>query len=1146
MTTNPFTQHFAVQSQNLQTQAGYGDLGLTYGDGGQSTLSFQDFPTTQDNYLQFTDFSQSGQQTLSWNDPVTHLPPQNLTGGQTGGFDSAIDPFNNVKSLLNQLHFDEGFDDEEPTQQVQEELPEFACSYCGIHNPACVVKCLTSGKWFCNGRVHGHGSCIVLHLVKSKSKEVQLHKDSPLGDTILECYSTGTRNVFLLGFVPVKSENTVVLLSREVTNNSPGIKDLHLDLNQWQPIVEDRAFVSWLVKHPSEEEVVRARHMTMEQINKLEDMWKSKPDAKVEELDQPGPDGEVQHVALRYEDAAQYQSVLKPLINLEADYDKAIKEGQSRDNITVSWDWGLNKKRLANFFFQKDDRELRLMSGDELRLRHRNPNNSGQPWEGVGHVAQSTSATEEVCVEMHSNDVPEDCTVGYHVEFIWKGTSFDRMRSALHTFREYTASISGYLFHKILGHDLEPVTLKIPLPKKGFSVPNLPELNHSQIHAVKSVLQQPLSLIQGPPGTGKTVTSASLVHHICKSVQAQVLVCAPSNVAVDQLAQKIDATGLKVVRLCAKSREEVASPVMRLTLHYQLRYLNLPGSELFQKLLQLKEEKGGLTVQDEKQFRSLKRNLEMEILGSADVVCCTCVGAGDPRLLPFRFQHVLIDESTQATEPECLIPLVLGAKQVILVGDHCQLGPVIMCKKAAEAGLSMSLFERLRLLGVKPIRLQVQYRMHPCLSEFPSNTFYEGTLQNGMGVGDRIMKGVDFPWPNPEKPMMFYVQLGMEEISASGTSYLNRTEAANVEKVVTRFLQNGLTPAQVGVITPYEGQRAHVVNVMVRNGTMRQDLYKDIEVSSVDAFQGREKDIIILSCVRSNEHSSIGFLSDPRRLNVALTRARYGLVILGNPKVLSKQLLWNTLLSYFKENNCLVEGPLTNLKPSMIQLSKPKRTFDRAEFGMGGMNRYVPPERVGEQPAPLANGTEKAKGASGGYMNGGAPNTANGANPVAGRGNKQGDGQGKAFNRTSFITMGSQGYSIPNPNPRQAQSQRTGPPSTASKEPSNPFSFGMPSQLGAALGTQGSFLGGPLTQADSLESLSRSQLPGTQSFGDRVGLAFNSEFNSQASFGFSEDFTSAAFTEGQYDNLLSQGFNETQFLDDATGEYYGPMEADKK
>jgi regulator of nonsense transcripts 1 len=115
-----------------------------------------------------------------------------------------------------------------------------------------------------------------------------------------------------------------------------------------------------------------------------------------------------------------------------------------------------------------------------------------------------------------------------------------------------------------------------------------------------------------------------------------------------------------------------------------------------------------------------------------------------------------------------------------------------------------------------------------------------------------------------------------------------RTEASNVEKIVTKFFKSGVIPGQIGVVTPYEGQRSYIVNYMQYNGSLKKDLYKEIEVASVDAFQGREKDYIILSCVRSNEHQGIGFLNDPRRLNVALTRAKYGVVILGNPKVLSK------------------------------------------------------------------------------------------------------------------------------------------------------------------------------------------------------------------------------------------------------------------
>ncbi|KAG1668439.1 hypothetical protein FOA52_015969 [Chlamydomonas sp. UWO 241] len=906
---------------------------------------------------------------------------------------------------------------------------------------------------------------------------VQLHKDSPLGDAVLECYASGSRNIFVLGFVPVKSENTVVLLARDTNANHPTIKDLNLDLSQWQPIVEERGLVSWLVKVPSEAELARARQLPMDHINKLEEMWKSKPGATLDDLEAPSQETEVTPVALHYEDVHQYQAVFKPLVSLEAAYDKQMKDNQSRDNIMVRWDVALNRKKLAYFFFPKDDNDLRLMPGDELKLRHRNVSNRGA-WEGHGNVIRFDQS-EEVCLELKDSAVPEDCTVGYSVDFVWKAVSFDRMRTALHTFREYSASISGYLFHSILGHVVEPTILRLPPPKKGYNVQGLPELNHSQLAAVKSALQQPLSLIQGPPGTGKTVTSASLVYHMATSGTGQVLVAAPSNVAVDQLAEKVSRAGLKVVRLCAKSREDVSSPCEHLTLHYQVQNLKLPGSDYFQKLALLKREKGGLSAEDEKKFRELRRRLETEILEHADVVCCTCVGAGDPRLQNFRFQQVLIDESTQATEPEVLIPMMLGAKQVVLVGDHCQLPPVIMCKKAAEAGLCQSLFERLRLLGVKPIRLQVQYRMHPCLSEFPSNTFYEGTLQNGTGISDRQLHGVEFPWPNPDKPMMFYTQLGMEEISASATSFLNRTEASNVERIITRFLQAGVTPSQIGVITPYEGQRAHVVSVLLRQGTLRQDLYKEIEVSSVDAFQGREKDIIIMSCVRSNEQQSIGFLSDPRRLNVALTRARFGIVILGNPKVLSRQHLWNSLLSHYKEAGCLVEGPLTNLKQSMVQLSRPRRVFDRSNFGVGALatNRFQPTEKVGDprpeahhgRDPPYYGGAQQqgnngpAVAQQGGYpheRSGGGGRQAGGGGASGGSGGSGAAGGGAPGAGAAFMPFALPAYAIPAP--PAGGGARGGVGGYGSSQGGVGMGMGMGGSQGVGLATQA---GGGLTQA---------------------------------------------------------------------------------
>jgi len=824
-------------------------------------------------------------------------------------------------------------------------LPYYACRYCGIQDPACVSKCVETKKWFCNFPcAGGGGSHLVNHLVRSRSNQVQLHPESPLGDTVLECYNCGCKNVFVLGFVPASSSSVVVLLCRVCVETVPALKDMDWELAQWHPLIQDRKFLPWLVKVPSDKQLLRARDITQAQINKLEDLWKNEPEAVFSDLDRPDvvDEAEIAPTLQRYEDGYHYQNILAPLVKMEADYDRQLKENLSEECITVRWDKSLAGKNIATFSFggRQSAEQSRIMVGDELRLKLGEGAkffNHSKAWDCLGYVKSIVDG--EVELEMRHDgggsggSIPDQINDDYVVEYIWKSTSFDRMQNALKSFAVDDTSVTGYIYHKLLGHTVDEqliATAKVPSTDEEFAVPGLPPLNESQRKAVAAVLQRPMSLIQGPPGTGKTVTSATLVYHLTKQPNmGQVLVTAPSNVAVDQLTEKIAATGLRVVRLASKTREATTSSVDHLCLHVMTP---LAAGDEFQKLQRLKDEIGELTERDQKKYRTLRTRTEREILQAADVICCTCVGAGDSRLKNFRFRQVLIDEATQAVEAEALIPIALGAKQIVLVGDHCQLGPVVMCKTAAKAGLTQSLFERLVLIGVRPIRLQVQYRMHPCLSEFPSNMFYEGSLQNGVTESDRLLLNLpgfkgkeDFPWPIPNKPMFFYSISGMEEISASGTSYLNRTEASYVEKIVTHLLKIGVTPAQIGVITPYDGQKKYVSEYMRRSGSLAAALYEAIEVASVDAFQGREKDFILVSCVRSSESQGIGFLSDPRRLNVALTRSRLGLILLGNPRVLSKNPLWAALLLHFKEYDALVEGPLNNLKSSYMTFARPRR-----------------------------------------------------------------------------------------------------------------------------------------------------------------------------------------------------------------------------
>lgn len=173
----------------------------------------------------------------------------------------------------------------------------------------------------------------------------------------------------------------MVLLCRDVCANSAALKDMNWDLKYWQPLIDDRSFLPWLVKVPAEQEQLRARQITAAQINKLEEVWKSNPDATLEDLNQPGVDDEPNAVALRYEDAYAYQNIYGPLVNMEAEYDKKTKEAQTQDNVTVRWDMGLNRKHIA-WFMPTSGQELRLVPGDELLLRFQG-DITHAAWEGV-------------------------------------------------------------------------------------------------------------------------------------------------------------------------------------------------------------------------------------------------------------------------------------------------------------------------------------------------------------------------------------------------------------------------------------------------------------------------------------------------------------------------------------------------------------------------------------------------------------------------------------------------------------------------------------------------------------------------------------------------------------------------------------------
>jgi regulator of nonsense transcripts 1 len=450
-------------------------------------------------------------------------------------------------------------------------------------------------------------------------------------------------------------------------------------------------------------------------------------------------------------------------------------------------------------------------------------------------------------------------------------------------------------------------------------LPGLGNLNKYQTATIEKALRSPFTLIQGPPGTGKTTVATSLVYYLKQVTNRPVLVCAPSNDAVNNFALKLLSAKLNVTRVVSCFvRNDLPEKIKKITL--ENKCLSEPGvTSEFKHYLRLKiDNPERLEPKNADWLERTLKIVERQVLEASDVICCTCSMAASKKLQGFTYKSVLIDEATQSIEPECLLPLLLNSNQVVLVGDHKQLSPAVVSDEA-QKWLSLSMFERILNLGVEADQLLIQYRMHPSIAEFSNQMFYEGKLINGVTEKDREDYS-KFPWPVSNIPLMFLATTEKEKVK--NYSFFNCEEAQMCLCIVKKLIKGGVKPSQIAIITPYAAQREVLLGMLtkVRGLTVAgidsgSNLHitnngGQLEVDSVDAFQGREKDYIIFTCVRSNDKSSIGFVGDPRRLNVALTRARYGLFIVGNPETMSYNYHWRKCIEFFQNKNCLVSGTL--------------------------------------------------------------------------------------------------------------------------------------------------------------------------------------------------------------------------------------------
>ena len=445
----------------------------------------------------------------------------------------------------------------------------------------------------------------------------------------------------------------------------------------------------------------------------------------------------------------------------------------------------------------------------------------------------------------------------------------------------------------------------------SFLPVRFPWLNRTQEEAVNKVLHaKDVAIVHGPPGTGKTTTLVEAIYETLHR-ENQVLVCAQSNMAVDWISEKLVDRGVSVLRIGNPSR--VNDKMLSFT--YERRFESHPDyTQLWSIRKAIRELYGRIRKSSDREqvrtkINSLKdRATELEIrinealFSEARVIACTLVGSANRILTGQKFGTVFIDEAAQALEAACWIA-IRKADRVILAGDHCQLPPTVKDPQALRAGLGYTLMQAIVKNRPETVSLlKVQYRMNDEIMRFSSDWFYGGMLESAPEVKYRSILDFDTPivWINTE---------GMdcnEEFVGENYGRINKPEAelsiAQLKSYILkigkeRFLEEKI---DVGLISPYKAQ-VQYLRQLIRKDNFFKPYRSAITINTVDGFQGQERDVILISLVRANEEGQIGFLNDLRRMNVAITRARMKLIILGDVSTLTRHAFYAELYRYIEE-----------------------------------------------------------------------------------------------------------------------------------------------------------------------------------------------------------------------------------------------------
>ncbi|MEO6523543.1 MAG: AAA domain-containing protein [Mucilaginibacter sp.] len=497
------------------------------------------------------------------------------------------------------------------------------------------------------------------------------------------------------------------------------------------------------------------------------------------------------------------------------------------------------------------------------------------------------------------------------VDLLFDNNSYNEMQNAL----KQATSMQDTRLVQILTSD------KLPSFSTEAIHLSLPGLNASQQNAVKQIVSaQDVAIIHGPPGTGKTTTLVQAIKALISNGENKVLVVAPSNTAVDLLSEKLAAEGLNVLRIGNPAR--VSDRLMALTLdskmtdHSQtkeIKRLKKMASE-FKNMAHKYKRSFGKAERDQRkalfdEAHKIMKDVDKteqyiidDVVAKAQVISATLVGSNHYTIRNLKFNTVVIDEAGQALEPACWIP-ILKAQKLVLAGDHCQLSPTIKSAEAARNGLSTTLLEKCINLHPEAVTLlDVQYRMNEAIMDYSAKVFYYDKLQADASVAHHVLFNGDQPFTFVDT-----AGCGFNE-KPVGTSVANPEEAAFLFKHLSKLVAEigGMFTANtfpsVAIISPYQEQ-IRLLREQLENTPELQQYSHKIAVNTIDSFQGQERDIVYIGMARSNSDGEIGFLADIRRMNVAMTRARKKLVIIGDSSTLAVLPFYADLVSYAERVN---------------------------------------------------------------------------------------------------------------------------------------------------------------------------------------------------------------------------------------------------